>query len=219
MKLIFHLLVSILPWRLKKWIYIRICGFDIGQRCHVGFSCLNVKELKLVNGSKIGSLNMFKGLKLRLEENATIGSLNWFTSLYGTQSFQHSVNRNPILILGRESAITSRHYFDVQDSVEIGEYTTLAGIRTTVFTHGINVSRGRQSTAPIRIGAYCYIGSNCIVLPGAILPSYCVLAAGALLVGREREEEYCLYAGVPATKRKTLDRDSLYFLRKCGVVD
>jgi carbonic anhydrase/acetyltransferase-like protein (isoleucine patch superfamily) len=70
----------------------------------------------------------------------------------------------------------------------------------------------------VRIGRYSFVGTSCVVLRGAELPDYSVLAAGSTLA-RAQQETFTLYSGVPAQPVKPLDRDSEYFRRTRGYVD
>ena len=123
-----------------------------------------------------------------------------------------------MLLLGTHSAITSRHLLDCTNTVSIGPFTTIAGFRSQILTHSIDLAVNRQNSAEVKIGAYCFVGTGCIVLPGASLPDYCVLGAGAVL-NQPVSESHTLYAGVPAHAVKKLPADSGYFNRPRGFVE
>lgn len=53
---------------------------------------------------------------------------------------------------------------------------------------------------PCSVGDYSMVGINATILQGAELGAGCVLAAGSVL--RDKTEDFCLYAGVPAIKKK-----------------
>ena len=120
--------------------------------------------------------------------------------------------------MGRHAAMTSRHYVDCSNRVDIGDFATLAGARSQILTHAIDFNRNRQVSAPVRIGRYCFVGTSCVVLKGAELPDCSVLAAGSSLA-RAYGEPFTLYSGVPALPVKELDRDAEYFRRVRGFVD
>jgi acetyltransferase-like isoleucine patch superfamily enzyme len=84
-----------------------------------------------------------------------------------------------------------------------------------LLTHSIDVTTGWQTCAPISIGEYCCIGTNSVILGGAVLPSFCVVGVMSLL-NKRLEEPYRLYAGVPARPVKTLEPNSGYFTRSRG---
>ncbi len=52
----------------------------------------------------------------------------------------------------------------------------------------------------------CLIGMGAIILDEAVIPSFCIIAAGAVVSPRSKFEPGFLYAGVPAKKIKALDK-------------
>jgi len=172
-------------------------------------------------GSRIGHLNVVKGLdQLTLAEHSTLGRLNWVSGLpldSGSGHFSLESHRVPSLVLGEHSAVTSRHLLDYNAAVEIGRYATVAGSRSQILSHTISIAHSRQTSAPVRIGHYCFVGTGCIVLPGVELPSYSVLGAGSVL-NKTYSEEFTFYAGSPARPIRAIDRSSDYFHREIGFV-
>jgi acetyltransferase-like isoleucine patch superfamily enzyme len=105
---------------------------------------------------------------------------------------------------------------DCTDSIKIGNFSTIAGYYSQLLTHSINLRISRQECSTITIGDYCFIGTNCVILPGSMIPNFSILGACSLL-NRKYEEEYFLYSGVPAKPIKKLN-DYQFFLRSSGVV-
>ena len=68
---------------------------------------------------------------------------------------------------------------------------------------GKNVTLGHLSMVhgPGTIGDYTLIGISASVLQNSKIGSFVVLAGGSVIRGEA--EDNCLYAGVPATKKKT----------------
>nr|WP_201723967.1 hypothetical protein [Rhodopirellula sp. SM50] len=85
-------------------------------------------------------------------------------------------------------------------------------------THSIDVVANRQDARPITIGDYCFIGTDSVVLGGAVLPPRSVLGAKSLL-NNEYTDSQQLYAGVPAKRIKNLPDDAKYFTRETGFVN
>jgi acetyltransferase-like isoleucine patch superfamily enzyme len=110
-----------------------------------------------------------------------------------------------------------RHIIDCNERVVIGRFSTIAGYRSQILTHSIDIYNCRQHAEPIKIGDFCFIGTGCILLGGAVLPSYCVLGAGSVLTSRFTSEN-ALYAGTPAVHKKTFDDNVAYFTRSVGSV-
>lgn len=211
------LLIAILPWTIKRYLLVKILGHSIHPTARIGVSFMDVGHIVMGEGARIGSLNCFRGPgQVFLGKNALIGNLNWFTTLPGDH-MRASPGRKPEISLGDESAITNRHYFDVQDSIEIGAFTTIAGIRSTFLTHQIDIGMSCQTAAGIRIGSFCFISTNCVLLAGAAVADKVVVAAGAVVKGG-LPASCALYGGVPARMLREIDAKSAYFLRQRGSV-
>lgn len=220
MKPLLAVLSILLPWPLRRVFLERCFGYRLHPTSRIGLSWIFPHALEMGAHSGIGHLNLCKGLdRLRLHDHATIGRGNWITGFPSGPSrhFAHQPERSPELVLGRHAAITNRHLIDCTASVTIGDYSTFAGFHSQILTHSIDLEHNRQSSASVRIGDYCFVGTNCVILGGSRLPDYSVLGAKSLL--REAFcEEYGLYAGVPARHRKTLSADWKYFSRREGFV-
>lgn len=201
---------------LEKW-----CNCELGEGSSVGLSLLLCRRVKLGRGARIGHLNFMKNLSLvELGESAVINNLNWITGFPKIDSphFAAEPDRAPELILGPHAAITNRHLIDCTNRVTIGRFTTLAGFRSQVLTHTIDIISGRQTSRPLSIGDYCFIGTDCILLGGSSLPAYSVLGAKSLL-NKTHSTPYRLYGGVPAKELSELPQDAKYFTRQTGFVD
>lgn len=148
------------------------------------------------------------------------GLVNWITGFSsGSDSlhFQHQPGSTSELIVGESSAIVKHHHIDCTNRIEIGSFSTIAGYQSQLLTHSINTTDNRQDSAPIHIGDYTFIGTNCVILGGASLPSHSILGAKSLL-NKEFTEEWKLYGGVPAIPITKVSTTANYFLRKDGFV-
>lgn len=222
MKLFICILILFFPWRIRRLMYIHLLGYKISDDCFIGFTLVAIEELVMQPGSKIGHLNIVKGLKLlSMSREASLGSLNWITGFPKGESqighFNGQLERDPSLYLGEHSAITSRHYIDCTDKVTIGKFTTLAGIRSQVLTHSIDIKESKQHALSIEIGDYCFIGTSCVFLKGSTVPN-CSVVGAMSLINKSFDKEYVLYAGVPARELNLLSNDYAYFKRKKGYV-
>ena len=171
-------------------------------------------------GARIGNLTLCKGISLlKMSENSSIGNLNWITGFPADDHsfFTADVGRRPELILGAHAAVTTRHFIDCTNSVRIGKFTTFAGARSQMLTHSIDLFESRQSSKPITIGEYCFVGTGCVLLSGSALPDYSVLGASSVL-NKNYTDPYFLYAGNPAKPVKQLPREMAYFTRPTGFV-
>ena len=221
MKKIINLFVVILPWFLKKRVLRTFYKYKIHNKSYIGLAYVFPKELVMEKGSVIGHFNTAIHLDyMYLGKNATIGRNNWITGFptgTGSKHFSHQSERKSELILGDESAITKKHHIDCTNSITIGKYVTIAGYNSQLLTHSIDIYEGRQSSKPINIGDYCFIGTSVIILGGASLPPYCVLGAGSVL-NKSYEEKYAIYAGTPAKLVKQISQNAKYFTREKGFV-
>jgi acetyltransferase-like isoleucine patch superfamily enzyme len=75
----------------------------------------------------------------------------------------------------------------------------------------------KQACYPIIIGDYTFVGTNVVVLGGSTLPDYTILGAKSLL-NKSYNEEWKLYAGVPARPIAKVPKTAQYFSRTEGFV-
>lgn len=217
----FRFLVVLIPWPLRRVILIKFWSYEIPRSARIGFSWVFPKRLKMGEHSRIGHLNVCKGFSLlQMGAFSIIGRNNWITGFPEGHPvhFSHEVGRVPKLVLGNHAAITNRHYIDCTSPVEIGEFSTFAGIDSKILTHSIHLKTSRQSSQAVSIGKYCFVGIECVFLGGSSLPDYSVLAAKSLL-NKSHTVPWTLYGGGPAQAIKTLPKDWEYFSRKEGFVN
>lgn len=217
----FKLILVCMPWFLKRYFLQSIFGYKLERSARIGFAWVFPRNLLMSSGSTIGSFTVIVHLEfVMLEKNTSIGRNNWITGFpMRTKSshFTHQPDRIPSLILGEHSAITKNHHIDCTNVVKIGCFTTIAGYNSQILTHSIDIIHNRQQSLPVTIGSYCFIGTNCVILPGSSLPDYCVLGASSLL-NKVFPKEFTLYAGSPAREVKALDPSATYFKRNIGYV-
>jgi acetyltransferase-like isoleucine patch superfamily enzyme len=220
LKNLLMLLSIMLPWPLRRSFLERQFGYSIHPTSSIGLSWIAPRRLVLEEHSRIGHLNVCKNADLlHLGANAIIAQLNWITGfpLGSSRHFAHQPDRRPELIIERHAGISSRHFIDCTARVRIGAFTTLAGYRSQLITHSIDLEAGRQSSEPIDIGEYCFLGTEAVVLGGSSLPHHSVLGAKSLL-NKQWTEPFHLYGGVPAKPLKALPQDMAYFQRQEGLV-
>jgi acetyltransferase-like isoleucine patch superfamily enzyme len=220
-KFVVSLLTLPLPWFLRRVLLELFCGYSLHPTSRIGLSLIYPDELVMGEYSSIGHLTVCKGLRrLHMGVHSSIGRGNWITGFPAENKtfFAHQKDRVPELILGSQSAITHRHIIDCTNSVHIGEFTTIAGFRSQILTHSIDLMDCRQSSAPVRLGDYCFVGTGCVLLGGSMLPSYSALGARSLL-NKAHTETHWLYAGVPAAPVKSLGPEVKYFQREVGFVN
>lgn len=214
-------LVVLLPWPVRRRLLVRVFGYEISPAARIGFAWIFPERLVMGPGATIGHLTVCKGLSLlSLDAYASIGRGNWITAypLGAPRHFLHQPDRRPELRIGAHAAVTNRHIVDCTASVEIGAFSTFAGFRSQILTHSIDLATSRQSSAPVRIGRYCFVGTGSVLLGGSVLPDHCVLGALSLL-NKPYSTTHRLYAGVPAREISALDPGLRYFQREVGFVE
>jgi len=220
-RLIVAILFLFVPWCIRRRLLIGIFGYEIHPTARIGFSSIAVDKFKIGENSWIGQFNFIYNLDLfDIKRESVVGRSNWITGYppRGKLAYYfHRPDRKSALLLGHGSAITNSHLFDCSDTIQIGDYSTLAGWGSQFLTHSIDLNENRQDCFPVVIGDYCFVGTDVVILGGSILPSYCVLAAMSLL-NKTQTEEYVIYGGVPAKEIGTVSSDMKYFSRKDGFV-
>lgn len=218
----FIVLISIfLPWSIKRYLLQTFVGYKLSAGSYIGRSFVFPKMLVMKSGSRIGHLTICKGLDaIKIGRHGHLGHLNWVTGFpsHNKNHFQLENDRLPELIIEDHAAITNRHLIDCTDTVRIGAFSTFAGFRSQILTHSIDLVENRQSCAPVEIGKYCFVGSQCVLVKGSALPDKSVLGAGSILT-KKHFETGTLYSGNPAVAIKELVTKKGYFIRDKGFVD
>ena len=220
MKPLLYLLAILLPWPLRRIVLTSVFGYKLDPKSRIGFAWIMPEHLVMDRDSSIGALTVCRGIKLlHLKQNACIGRGNWITGFPSGKHkhFAHQPDRRPELIVGEHSAITNRHILDCTNSVTIGAFTTFGGFRSQVLTHSIDLQNCRQTSTPIAIGDYSFVGTDCVLLGGSSLPDHSVLGAKSLL-NKSYTESFWLYGGVPARPIVRISPDAQYFRRQSGFI-
>jgi acetyltransferase-like isoleucine patch superfamily enzyme len=220
MKNLARFLVVIIPWCLRRRILTCFWRYDLHPSSRIGLAWVFPEHLSMGAHASIGHLTVCRNVqRIQMGESAIIGRLNYIYGYYGGGiTYIADKGRVSELIIGAHSAITNRHLIDCTDAIRIGSFSTIAGYRSQLLTHSIDLKVGRQRARPILIGSYCFLGTNCVVLGGSELPDYSVLGACGLL-NKRFDTKYTLYAGVPARPASRLCDESVYFTRTVGFVD
>lgn len=220
LRLAVSLVSAALPWRLRRALLQAVLGYKLHPTAHLGFALVAPRRLVMEAGARIGHGTVCKGVDLlHLGEQASIGRGNWITAtpLDDRLHYRTELRRSPHLLVEKHAAITHRHLIDCTGGVRIGSFAILAGFRSQVLTHSIEIVEGRQRSGSISIGSYSFVGTDCVLLPGSALPDHCVLGAKSLL-DKRFSATHTLYAGVPARPVKAIPADAGYFNRTVGFV-
>ena len=210
----FLLLIGLMPSCLVKNLLFRFLGYNISTSCKIGI-CLfqRVSRVEIGRDSRIANFNMFRDLEsLYIGEEVFVGSFNWMS----VSSKLCVLGAPGTLNLGSNSSISSRHYIDATGGFSLGPFSTVAGARSTFFTHYIDFRENRQAWNAITIGGFCLLNSNLKVLPGVSLADRNVVGMGTVLSGNISESNN-LIVNNKIEIRKKIDKGD-YFSRLKGPV-
>ena len=111
------------------------------------------------------------------------------------------------LTVGKRCWINTECMFDLSASITIGDDVALGqGVALITNTHEIAGPEGRAGSLrrePIVIGSGTWLGTRSTVLPGVVIGSGCIVAAGSMVT--KSVEQNTLVAGVPAKVVRRLD--------------
>jgi acetyltransferase-like isoleucine patch superfamily enzyme len=221
MKPVFLAFVVLLPWTLKRWCLTRFFGYSVHPTARIGFSWIFPLKLHVGPHAHIGHLTYVRPIDLLyLGAHAKIGSANWITGFNTKDRLPHFIDepgRHAHLTLHEHSAITSRHLIDCTAGVTVNAFATVAGYRSQILTHAIDIVANKQSSAPVEIGRFSFIGTSTTILKGCVIAPFAVVGAGAV-VAQSLEDEFTLYGGVPARPIKRINVHCSYFSRTDGTV-
>jgi acetyltransferase-like isoleucine patch superfamily enzyme len=96
-------------------------------------------------------------------------------------------------------------YIQAINGIELGDYTLIGpNVGLISADHSPLNIKTHKSVSPIRIGNYCWVGMNAVVLPGVQLGDHTIVGAGAV-VTKSFPDGYCVIGGNPARLIKRLD--------------
>lgn len=220
-KFTIQIILLTFPWYFRRIFLNLLLNFNIHKSARIGASIILSEKLTMKKFTKINHFTFCQSIdELILEDYSKIGTFNYITG-YPTslnKHFKHIRKRKCVLRIETHSSITSRHFLDCTAGINIGKFTTIAGIRSYILTHSLDLFKCRQDAKPINIGDYCFIGTNCEILPGSNIPNFSILGAKSLF-NKKYDKPFYLYGGVPAKIIKKLDKKNVaYFNRKIGAV-
>jgi acetyltransferase-like isoleucine patch superfamily enzyme len=204
---------ALLPGGPRRFVHTRLLGHELAPGARIGHSIVDVDHLVMGEGAQIGHLNALRGLEeVRLGEGAKILMLVWVNAVRRSTGYFPGVEgRRPELIMGRHSLISSMHFVDACDLVEIGDFGAIAGFGSIVQTHAVDIEHMVQATRPVRIGEYSMVATRALLLPGAEIPPRSIVAAGSTVT--RKLEGSNVFAGSPARAAKPTDTELPFFHR------
>ena len=108
--------------------------------------------------------------------------------------------------IGTAPGLSSGCYIQGLGKIEIGDYTIIAPNVGIISANHSLYDYTQHERNKVKIGRYCWIGMNVVVLPGVELGDHTVVAAGSV-VRNSFQEGYCVIGGNPAKIIKELDKE------------
>lgn len=100
------------------------------------------------------------------------------------------------------------NFIDASNRIYIGDYTNIGpNVGIISSNHDLIDNSKMTICSAIRIGSFCWIGMNAVILPGVELGNFTVVGAGAV-VTKSFPEGHCVLGGIPAQIIKYLDKDA-----------
>lgn len=98
------------------------------------------------------------------------------------------------------------NYIEASNGIYIGDYTNIGpNVGLISANHDVVDNSKHIKEPPIKIGKFCWIGMNVVILPGVELGDFTIVGAGSV-VTKSFPLGYCIIAGNPAKPIKSLDK-------------
>lgn len=157
-------------------------ALNLKEHAMIGhFNLIRVNSIHINQRGYIGNYNRLNGpFEIFLDEKAAIGNGNkFFRAPIGTSYGK------AILRLGLLSKITANHRVDCTRSISIGNYTTIAGNDSQIWTHAYYHDKfgpGRfRIDGDIEIGNNVNIGSRCVLNCGVTITDNVVVGSNSCI--------------------------------------
>jgi acetyltransferase-like isoleucine patch superfamily enzyme len=133
------------------------------------FNFIKIDSLDFSQAAYIGHLNIIRGpFSINFAKSSSVGNSNIISRAKKGITYGDAV-----LNLGELAKITARHSVDLTRSVSIGDFSTIAGAGSQIWTHGYihapNGSERIRVDGEIKIMNNVYIGSKCILNAGVTI--------------------------------------------------
>jgi len=99
------------------------------------------------------------------------------------------------------------NYIEACNGIIIGDYSNIGpNVGLLSANHNLIDNSIHDFEKPIKIGSFCWIGMNAVILPGVELGDFTIVGAGAV-VTKSFADGYCVLGGSPANIINHLDKD------------
>lgn len=178
-------IIKFIPISALKIVLLRkLFGYSIGRNVRIGKSIINCKKVNIGDNVYIADKNVIQCNELTIGYNTSIHSGN---IIQGCANFA----------IGTNSRIINNHFFDLWNTIQIGNNTWVAGRNSQFWTHGSIHTKNSKKDLSIKIGDNVYIGSSSLFAPGANVASENLIGLGSV-VSSVFDESCTIIAGNPA---------------------
>jgi acetyltransferase-like isoleucine patch superfamily enzyme len=207
----------------------------IHPTARIGFSWIDVERLVLGPKARIGHLNLIRILSLELGPGGFIYRMNRIQGPLELEAGPNAGlgNSNTVrkldagsrparLKLGIWSKVTSKHHIDMTEAVTLGDYTTIAGSGSQIWTHGyVHAEEGLDRyriDGPVTLGNNVYIGSMSFISMGVHIADGVIVGGGTAVA--KSLIETGLYVSQPVRRLpRPADPDTVPGLERDTTID
>ena len=192
---------------MRALAYRTLCAYRIARGAKIGFMAyIDAKETRIGANVRLDRFCRFIAIeRLVLKDNVEIGRgcqfrylrelvLGEGTRLQAFSTFMGAPWDRDGYVgsfkVGQSSLICGHMHFDLSRDIEIGNHVTIAGLRSSFWTHGLSWDKCQ----PIVIADHCFIGSTVLFGPGTEIAENCVVGMGSVVQGKFQEPD-CLILG------------------------
>jgi acetyltransferase-like isoleucine patch superfamily enzyme len=152
----------------RVFMYKTFFDYEIGKNVKIGRSFILCDSVKILENSTIGDRTFISCKKLLVGANTKINSGN---TIMGKAEFS----------IGDNSRIINDHFFDLTNTIRIGDNSWIAGKASQFWTHGsIHTKEGNKDMS-ISIKDNVYIGSNVSFAPGVKIENSNLIGLGSVV--------------------------------------
>lgn len=173
-------LLALLPTAIAR-VPANLMGYRLDRGTRIGFSWVTIEHLTMKPGSAIGHFNVLSGpASALLKEGAGVGRFNIIRC-----PPRGIVVGAPELTIGEGAKITFGHLVDLAASVTIGDFSTIAGAGSQLWTHAYihdEEGPGRyRIDGPIVIEANVSVGTMTVITAGVRIARGATIGAGSVV--------------------------------------
>jgi len=168
----------------KVFLLRKALGYTIGKNVQIGKVIINCKKVVIEDNVFIADHNNISCNELFIGVNTSIHSGN---VIQGGANFS----------IGKNSRIINNHYFDVWNTIQIGNNTWIAGKNSQFWTHGSIHTKSKNKDLSIIIKDDVYVGSACCFAPGVVIESENLIGLGSVVTNSFLEKK-TIIAGNPS---------------------